>query len=37
MSDPNTRLEQSGGDTEYSEQEARAAFERMVMKYGWKR
>lgn len=37
MSDPNTRLEATGRDTDYSEHEARASFERMVMKYGWKR
>ena len=36
MSDPNARLEQ-GKDVDYSEQEAKAAFERMVMKYGWKK
>ncbi len=37
MSDPNTRLELSRSDVDYSEQEAKAAFERMVMKYGWSR
>ena len=37
MSDPNARLDLSGRDVDYSEQEAKAAFERMVIKYGWKR
>ena len=37
MSDSNTRLELGGGDVDYSEQEAKAAFQRMVMKYGWSR
>ncbi len=37
MSDPNTRLDLSGSERDYSEQEAMAAFERMMIKYGWKR
>ena len=37
MSDSNTRLDLSGQDRDYSEQEAQAAFERMVTKYGWRR
>ena len=34
MSDPRARLE-LGRKDDYSEIEAKAAFERMVMKYGW--
>ena len=37
MSDPNARLDTSGSERDYSEQEAKAAFERMLVKYGWKR
>ena len=36
MSDPRARLAPSP-DTQYSEEEAKAAFERMVLKYGWNR
>lgn len=36
MSDPHARLA-SNPDTEYSEDEAKAAFERMVLRYGWNR
>ena len=36
MSDPRARLAPNP-DTEYSEGEARFAFERMVLKYGWNR
>lgn len=35
MSDPNTRLDGSQTDFEYSEAEAKHSFERMVRKYGW--
>ena len=36
MSDPRARLDGSP-NREYSEVEARSAFDRMVMKYGWNR
>ena len=36
MSDPNARLA-SNPDSEYSESEAKVAFERMVQRYGWNR
>ena len=36
MSDPRARLA-SNPDNEYTEGEARSAFERMVQKYGWSR
>lgn len=36
MSDPRARLESHSG-REYSESEAKSAFERMVAKYGWNR
>ena len=35
MSDPKARLELMGKTLEYNEHEAKMAFERMVMKYGW--
>ena len=34
MSDPKARLELGRRD-DYSESEAQASFERMVMRYGW--
>ena len=36
MSDPKARLDHNP-DHEYSESEARVAFERMVQRYGWNR
>ena len=33
VSDPKARLDGKGGD--YTEHEAKAAFDRMVAKYGW--
>ena len=36
MSDPRARLA-ANPDLEYSEDEAKAAFERMVQRYGWNR
>ena len=37
MSDPKARLDSSRYGTDYSEVEAKDAFERMVRKYGWNR
>ena len=37
MSDPKAQLDPSQTDQEYSESEAKMAFERMVQKYGWNR
>eukprot|EP00731_Ephydatia_muelleri_P027031 Em0018g1131a len=37
MSDLNAQLDPNNPDQEYSESEAKTAFERMVQKYGWNR